>query len=136
VAALGLLPAALDITELAALRTVDVEHVAELYAVAGDRLRLDWLRDRVVELPRADRWDALARNALREDVAAAHRAIVDGVLAASGSTSGAEAAFDSWAAAQSTRVERTLGIIGDITTQGVFDLATLSVALRALRALA
>jgi glutamate dehydrogenase len=135
VAALGLLPAALDITELAAVRTVDVEQVAELYAVAGDRLRLDWLRDRVVELPRADRWDALARNALREDVAAAHRAIVDAVLAASSSTAEAEAAFDSWAAAQVAQVERTLGIIGDIATQGVFELATLSVALRALRAL-
>jgi glutamate dehydrogenase len=135
VAALDLLSAALDITELAALRTVDVEHVAELYAVAGDRLRLDWLRDRVVELPRADRWDALARNALREDVAAAHRAIVDAVLAVSESNPDAPAAFDAWAAGEDAQAERTLAIIGDISTQGVFDLATLSVALRALRAL-
>jgi glutamate dehydrogenase len=135
IAALSLLPAALDITELAAVRTVDVEPVAELYAVAGDRLRLDWLRDRVVELPRTDRWDALARNAIREDVAAAHRAIVDAVLAASPPTSAAEAACDAWAAGQPNQVARTLEIIGDIATQGVFDLATLSVALRALRAL-
>jgi glutamate dehydrogenase len=137
VAALDLLPAALDITELAAVRTVDVEPVAELYAIAGDTLRLDWLRDRVVELPRADRWDALARNALREDVAAAHRAIVDAVLATSpDATADAGAAFEAWTAGQPAQVERTLGIISDVTTQGVFDLATLSVALRALRALA
>jgi glutamate dehydrogenase len=135
VAALDLLTGALDITELAAIRTVAVEHVAELYAVAGDRLRLDWLRDRVVELPRAERWDALARNAIREDVAAAHRAIVDAVLAASGTASEAEAAFDAWEAGQAGAVERTLGIIADIATQGTFDLATLSVALRTLRAL-
>jgi len=34
-----------------------------VFCVIGDRLRLDWLYDRIVDLPRADRWDALARNA-------------------------------------------------------------------------
>src|SRR5207245_1575398 len=120
----------------AAARSLPVEHVAEVFAVAGDRLRIDWLRDRIVELPRADRWDALARNALREDVAGEHRAIVDAVLGVSGSSTGAEAAFDVWVDGQRPAVDRALAILADIATQGVFDLATLSVALRELRALA
>ena len=81
IAALDLLPDALDITELADAHAVEVERVGRRSTtIVGDRLRLDWLHDRIVELPRSDRWDALARNALREDVAAEHRAVADAVL--------------------------------------------------------
>ncbi|MGO9877218.1 MAG: NAD-glutamate dehydrogenase domain-containing protein [Acidimicrobiia bacterium] len=135
VAALDLLPDALDITELAAAREVEAERVAEIYAVVGDRLRLDWLHDRIVELPRSDRWDALARNALREDVAAVHRAVADAVMHASGPDLDAESAYDAWASGQPAAIERTHAILEDVATQGVFELATLSVALRELRAL-
>ena len=51
-----------------------------LFSVA-DRLRLDWLRDRIAALPRADRWQTEARAALRDDVADLHRALTDAVLA-------------------------------------------------------
>ena len=138
IAALDLLPDALDITELAAAHGDRASSASPtIYAIIGDRLRLDWLRDRIVELPRADRWDALARNALREDVAA--RAPRDrrgrpprgrtrrrrrGRVRRAGATG------------RQTAVDRTLAILDDIATQGVFDLATLSVALRELRALA
>ena len=80
IAALDLMPDAFDIAELAAAHGDDVERVAAIYDDLGDQLRLDWLGDRIVELPRSDRWDALARNALREDAAAQQRAIVDAVL--------------------------------------------------------
>ena len=103
--------------------------------VVGDRLRLDWLHDRIVELPRADRWDALARNALREDVGGASTAAIADACARHGPRpSSAEAAFDAWAGTQQAAVDRALAIIHDITSRAVFDLATLSVALREFRA--
>jgi len=135
IAALDLLPDALDIIELAAMREQRVERVAAFFAVVGDCLRLDWLHDRIVELPRTDRWDALARNALREDVSAAHRAIVDAVMHSAGADTNAESAFAEWASGQQAAVDRTHAILEEIAAQGVFDLATLSVALRDLRAL-
>ena len=46
-----------------------------------------------------------------------------------------EAAFDAWCEAQRLAVDRAHTMLDDIATQGVFDLATLSVALRELRAL-
>jgi glutamate dehydrogenase len=135
IAALDLLPSALDITEVADAHKAEVEHVGDVFCVIGDRLRLDWLYDRIVELPRTDRWEALARNALREDVEAEHRAIADAVLRRAGPTLDAEAAFDAWAGGQLPAVDRALAVIQDITTRAVFDLATLSVALRELRSL-
>jgi glutamate dehydrogenase len=136
IAALELMASALDATELADAHHIDVERVGDLFCVVGDRLRLDWLWDRILELPRTDRWDALARNALREDLDAEHRAIVDAILRTSPVDAGTDAAFDRWAAARQTAVDRTLALLADIAARGVFDLATLSVALRELRALA
>jgi len=135
IAALDLLPSALDITEVADAHKIDVEQAGDVFCVIGDRLRLDWLYDRIVGLPRADRWEALARNALREDVEAEHRAIADAVLRSTDATVDADAAFDEWAGAQQAAVDRALLLIQDITSRAVFDLATLSVALRELRAL-
>ena len=39
----------------------------DLFAL-GARLELHWLRDRIIDLPRATRWEAMARAALRDDV--------------------------------------------------------------------
>ena len=50
------------------------------YARLGSRLELNWLRNRIVELPRANRWQALARAALREDLYNVHRLLTQDVL--------------------------------------------------------
>jgi glutamate dehydrogenase len=126
---------ALDITDLAAQSRQEVEHVAALYATVGDRLRLDWLRDRIVELPREDRWQSLSRLALREDAYGEHRAVTAAVLASTDPGFDAETAFKVWADGNRPRVERVLAILDDIRSHGVYDLATLSVALRELRSL-
>ena len=50
------------------------------YFGVGSRLGLDWLRDRILELPRDDRWQALARAALRDDLYLLHRSLTRDVL--------------------------------------------------------
>ena len=106
---------------------MDVESVAAVYDEVGDRLRFDWLGDRIVELPRADRWDALARNALREDAAAQYRRIVDASL-----TAGSYAA---WAAPRAALVAHVLALLDEMRAHAIFDVSTVSVALRELRGL-
>jgi glutamate dehydrogenase len=135
IGSLDALVTALDITELAEQFGREVEEVAAVYATVGDHLRLDWLRDRVVELPRDDRWHALARLALREDAYGAHRAVVAAVLGGTDPGFDAETAFKVWAGGNRTGVERVITILDDIRAHGSFDIATLSVALRELRSL-
>ena len=127
IAALDHLPRALDIAELADAHHVEVEVVAAAYDEVGEQLRFEWLGDRIVELPRADRWDALARNALREDAAAQYRRVVDAALTAG--------SYDAWAAPRATVIARMLALLDEIRAHAVFDVATLSVALRELRGL-
>ena len=65
--------------------------------------------------------------------------VVAGVLANShGGTNGVldpESALASWRAGHAPQVDRVLRMLDDIRAHGVFDLATLSVALRELRTL-
>ena len=44
----------------------DVMEVAELYYDLADRLQITHLLDRIIELPRTDRWSSMARAAIRE----------------------------------------------------------------------
>jgi len=127
IAALAHLPRALDVAELADAHHVDVESVAAAYDEVGDKLRFDWLGDRIVELPRADRWDALARNALREDAAAQYRRIVDASLTAG--------SYEAWAAPRAALVAHVLALLDEMRAHAIFDVSTLSVALRELRGL-
>ena len=127
VAALERLPRALDVVELAGIHHTDVEQIAALYDETGEHLRIDWLGDRIVDLPRADRWEGLARNALREDVASEQRRIVDAVVAAG--------SYDAWAASRETVIARVCAVLDEIRVHAVFDVSTLSVALRELRSL-
>ena len=127
----------LDIVDVASDRGRPVEEVAAIHTAVGARLGLDWVRDRVIEdLPRSDRWDALARNALRDDAYSEHRAITAAVLDVAVPGDAADEAFDRWVAANRSAVERAVAIFEQLREHGVFDFSTLSVALRELRELA
>ena len=124
---------ALDIVEVAEATGRDLEEVAGIYFRLGGRLQLNWLRDRITELPRANRWHALARSALRDDLFSLHRGLTQDVLRAVPEAASRDAAIDAWAASNAAAVERTRAMLGDIKATRVFDLTTLPVALREVR---
>jgi glutamate dehydrogenase len=134
VAALGPVLGGLDIVEVAASTSTPVLDVATVYFALAEQLHLTWLRDRILALPRNDRWQALARAALRDDVYAAHAALTADVLTI-GQGAPPGAALTMWTAARGSRIDRGLRAFAEIRTSGVADLATLSVALRDVRAL-
>ena len=72
VAALPPAYAALTIVQTAAREGLDVRTVAEVHFALGQRLGLDRLLARIIELPRDDRWQTMARAALRDDLHAVH----------------------------------------------------------------
>ena len=82
----GMVPAysAFDLVEIAATVNRSVEETAEVYFDLADRLQIARLRDRITALPRDDRWNTMARAALRDDLYAAHAAITQDVLEVTG----------------------------------------------------
>ena len=109
--------------------------VMATYFKLGSLLGIDWLRDRILELPRADRWQALARAALRDDLYRLHRSLTRDALLAAGSHNGSRS-IDVWRADNEEAVERALKVLSDIKASGSYDTTTLPVALRELKGLA
>jgi glutamate dehydrogenase len=104
-----------------------------VYAGLGSRVGLNWLRDRIIELPRTNRWQALARAALREDLYGVHRSLTQEVIEAAGPDADGDEAIDAWAQRNADAVDRCMAILQDINASRSYDTTTLPVALREVR---
>ena len=132
VATLEALSGALDIVETAAATAQDVAAVAGVHYALGDRLALDWLARRIAALPAEGHWQALARGALRDDVAGLQRALTIDVLR-DAPDAAPEARLAAWESAHRAARERALRVVEEVRGAPAPDLAMVSVALRELR---
>jgi glutamate dehydrogenase len=123
---------AFDIVQVAADTGCTVAETAEVYFDLAGRLQIARLRDQIVALPRDDRWNTMARGALRDDLYAAHAALVCDVLRAT-SHGTPEERLVSWAEQNDAAVGRVTRTLSEIWESDRFSLATLSVAVRAIR---
>ncbi|CAN5127546.1 NAD-glutamate dehydrogenase [soil metagenome] len=136
VAGLNALFSVLDVVEVAAATDQPLETVAAVHFTLGDRLMLHRLRDRIDALPRQDRWQTLARAALRDDLYGQQAGLTAGVLRDITGDLDASARIEAWIEKNKAATERFVQVLRDIGASGSFDLSTLSVALRELRNLA
>lgn len=109
--------------------------MAEVYYDLADRLRITDLMDRIIELPRSDRWQSMARASIREDLFAAHAALTQDVLTAGNGTSSPEERFKAWEEKNAAILGRARTTLEEIQGSDTFDLANLSVAMRTMRTL-
>jgi len=132
VASLGAMSATFDIVDVASETGWDVEAVGAIHFRLGSRLQLHWLWDAIVALPRDDRWGALARAALRDDLTALHRALTADVVGSAPEGGAVDERVEEWVAGAAA-AERCLQTLADIRVGRVYDLTTLPVAVREVR---
>ncbi|MEV0323502.1 NAD-glutamate dehydrogenase [Streptomyces sp. NPDC050658] len=125
----------LDIVAIADRTGKEPMAVAEVYYDLADRLRITQLMDRIIELPRADRWQSMARASIREDLYAAHAALTADVLAAGNGEATPEQRFKDWEEKNAAILSRSRTTLDEIQSSDAFDLANLSVAMRTMRTL-
>jgi glutamate dehydrogenase len=130
VARLEIWLSALDIVEVANTG-VTLEHVAAVHFQLGSRLKLHWLRDQISQLPRDNRWSALSRLALRDELYRTHRELTTVVLQTNSKTPDAQ--IEAWMTKNGTRIERCQQVLSEISHVETPYLAMLSVGLREIR---
>ncbi|WP_270886695.1 NAD-glutamate dehydrogenase [Pedococcus sp. 5OH_020] len=123
----------LDIVDIATDTGESPDDIASLYFVLSERFGIDAMLTRVTNLPRDDRWDALARGALRDDLYAVLESLVRSVMDASTSGAPAVARYDQWARANAESLSRARTALSGIERLDRPNIAALSVALRTLR---
>ncbi len=132
----GMVPAysAFDIVDIAQGTSRSIEETAEVYFDLADRLQIARLRDMITALPRDDRWNTMARGALRDDLYTAHAALARDVLSVTGPGS-PEQRLAAWVQRNDSAVRRANQTLTEIWESNAFTVATLSVAVRAVRTL-
>ncbi|MCF2533963.1 NAD-glutamate dehydrogenase [Yinghuangia soli] len=127
--------AALDIVEVARDSGHGVVEVAEVYFDLVDRLPIAHILDRIIELPRDDRWKSMARASLREDLYSAQAGLTFDVLSSGGPEDTPELRFKAWEAKNISVINRARTTLEELQEAESYDLATLSVAMRVIRTL-
>ncbi|WP_369204835.1 NAD-glutamate dehydrogenase [Streptomyces sp. PU-14G] len=125
----------LDVVAVADRMGKELMDVAEVYFDLADRLGITQLQGRVSELPRADRWQSMARSSIREDLYAAHQLLVADVLAAGNGADTPGQRYEAWEEKNRAILVRARGTLDEIQASETFDLANLSVAMRTMRTL-
>jgi glutamate dehydrogenase len=110
-----------------------LDAVVGTYTGLAERLHLDWLREQISGLPRETRWDALARDALREDFYRQHGRLTAEVLRVTDPECAATERIDDWLRRNAAQVRRCEQLLAEIETTSAVDLARLSVAVREIR---
>jgi glutamate dehydrogenase len=125
----------LGIYEIAHRMELDPVDVTRLQFALGERLGLPELVARILALPREDRWQTMARAALRDDVYAVHGQLTAQVLRDTDASQNVPARIQEWEDADAIVVSRAAATLEEICADENADLARMSVGLRVVRGL-
>jgi glutamate dehydrogenase len=123
----------LDVAQIAEQAGIPAEEAARVYLTLSERYAVDAMLTRISSLGRQDRWQALARAALRYDLYAALESLTLAVLGATPSGDDPVARIETWERDNSAAVTRAAQTLEEVRRLEKGDLASLSVALRTLR---
>jgi glutamate dehydrogenase len=125
----------LGIVETAQRDGLEPEDVARVHFALGERLGVPALLNRIVQLPRADKWQTMARASLRDDLNGVHTQLTAQVLRTTSADASALARIAEWEEADAVLVSRAAETLGQICADEDTDLARVSVGLRVVRGL-
>jgi glutamate dehydrogenase len=136
VARLDAMYSVLDIVENAQELNRPVELAAQVYFALAGKLDMRWIAVQVTALPSDTHWRAMARAAMRDDLANLQSQLTSGVLRLSPAVSDPSRLNSAWEAHHDKTLARMREVQADLKLARACDLAMLSVLLRELRMLA
>jgi glutamate dehydrogenase len=114
---------------------LDPADVTRVHFALAERLGLPMLVRRIFALPRQDRWQTMARAALRDDLYGVHTQLTAQVLEMTAPDEPAAARIASWEETEQVAVGRATATLEEICRDESADLARMSVGLRVVRTL-
>jgi len=125
----------LGIVETAQREGLAPEEVARLHFALGERLGLPVLLQKIVALPRHDKWQTMARAALRDDLHSVHTRLTAQILRSTPADESTLARIAEWEEGEADLVSRAAATLQQICAEEEADLARTSVGLRVVRGL-
>lgn len=125
----------LDVAKVSESLDEPQEAVASVYYALYNRYGVDALLERITALPRNDRWQALARAALRDDLYATTADMTRNVMDSTADGTPTMERIEAWETANQEQLARAVRMFAEVNELEEDDMASLSVALRLLRSI-
>ncbi|HAG92730.1 MAG TPA: NAD-glutamate dehydrogenase [Gammaproteobacteria bacterium] len=126
----------LGIIQAAEVTRKPVAEVAEVYFALGSHLDLYWFNEEINALNIENHWQALAREAYRDDLDWQQRTLTVGVLQMASEAHTVEERVSAWAEHHETMISRWKALISEFHSMDVKEFSMYGVALRELMDLA
>ncbi|GAA1136839.1 NAD-glutamate dehydrogenase [Nesterenkonia lutea] len=125
----------LDIASLAIAHELDSREVAGVYYAVYADFSADSLLNRITNLPREDKWQALARGAQRDELYSAMAEITGAVLRGTPAGGDPQERLDEWKQNNGAKLARAEKLVAEVDALTDDNIASLTVLLRHLRGL-
>ncbi len=123
---------ALDIVDIAQHAHINVSTAAEAYFQLGEFLDLGWLRNEIIVHATENHWEALSREALRDDFEWHMRQLTTSILCNKPKKKDFSAHLSDWALENGQQIERWNTLLNALKSSSVMTFAMFFVVIREL----
>lgn len=124
--------ASMDIIHVANQLNVEIDNVAEAYFGIGEFLHLAWVRTQVIIHPTENHWEALSREALRDDLDFQQRQLTASILQCEGENKDFVTCFKIWSQRHAVLIDRWNHVLSNLRSSGAVNYTMFYVAIREL----
>ena len=123
---------AMDIIEIAQKQEIKIETAAQAYFGVGEFLQLGWIRTQIIKHATENHWEALSREALRDDLDWQQRQLTAHIICGLIKTEGFNACLTSWAESHGALIERWQHVLTNLQSSTALNYTMFFVAIREL----
>ncbi len=123
---------AMDIIEVAHEHELNIVKVAEVYFGIGDFLDLTWIRSHVIAHPAENHWEALSREALRDDLDWQQRQLTSGIISKALKKNALMSCFHEWSNEHAALIKRWQHVLTNLRSSNTLNYTMFFVAIREL----
>lgn len=123
---------AMDIIEISDQLNSPVDKVAEIYFYIGDYLELSWIRTQVIVHTTDNHWEALSREALRDDLDWQQRQLTAAILQFGKTKKDLKQHFNAWVEKHGALIDRWRHVLNNLRATSTLNYTMFFVATREL----
>jgi len=124
-----------DIAEVCKKQAVPLSLVLHIYFSLGTKLQLHEFMHQINQQPVSNHWQALAREAFREELVGQQRSLTSVVLSGCSTNDKCDIIIDNWLVTHEVIIQRWRNMLADFNMSSSHEFAKFSVALRELNLL-
>jgi len=124
--------ASMDILDVAQERSINISKVAETYFNIEEFLELAWIRTQIIIHTTDNHWEALSREALRDDLDWQQRQLTAGIISFDEKNQDLSTCLDKWSASHTALIDRWRHVLTNLRSSSALNYTMFFVAIREL----